>query len=78
MPFRNPPKDQYERRLMVGQGMTIHRAVPNINTGKPWSKMDDDDLKTYFVKGETVLHKAVARAADFLCRNQAEVRARPS
>jgi hypothetical protein len=45
--------------------MTIERGVLNINTGKPWSKMDDDDLTAYFVKGETVPYAAVARAAEF-------------
>jgi hypothetical protein len=56
--------------------MTIERGVLNINTAKPWSKMDDQDPELYFVKGETVPYAAVARAAEFLCRNQVEVRAR--
>jgi len=48
----------------------------NLNTGKPWSKMDDEDLTIFFVKGEAIGDKAVIKAADFLCRNGEEVRAR--
>jgi len=56
--------------------MTIRRDTPNINTGKAWSEMDDRDLQSCFVKGEPVTHKVVIDAADFLCRNGEEVRAR--
>jgi len=54
----------------------MRRDLPNINTGKPWSEMDDRDLVGQFTKGEPVRHKAVIQAADFLCRNGEEVRAR--
>ena len=56
--------------------MVIQLNVPNINTGKPWSRMDDEDLKGWFTKGKRVQHKDVANVAEFLCRNQQEVRAR--
>jgi len=49
--------------------------LPNLNTGKPWSAMDDEDLKAWF-KDKTVRHKDVIAAAEFLCRNGEEVRAR--
>jgi hypothetical protein len=54
----------------------MRRGIPNINTGKPWSDMDDQDLMVCFTKGDAVTHKAVIAAADFLCRNGEEVRAR--
>jgi len=54
----------------------MRRDLPNINTGKPWSAMDDQDLMCCFTKGEPVTHEAVVEAADFLCRNGEEVRAR--
>jgi hypothetical protein len=56
--------------------MAFSFKEPNINTGKPWSEMDDQDLLAYFSKGAMVKHKAVAQAAEFLCRNQVEVRQR--
>jgi len=56
--------------------MPIRLNVPNINTGKAWSDMDDRDLKASFTKGMAVQHKDVIAAAEFLCRNGEEVRAR--
>jgi hypothetical protein len=56
--------------------MPIQLNVPNINTGKPWSPMDDEDLEGWFVKGKPIRHKEIARVAEFLCRNQVEVRTR--
>jgi hypothetical protein len=54
----------------------MSRSLPNINTGKPWSDLDDSDLTDCFAKGEPVAHKAVISAAAFLGRNGEEVRAR--
>jgi hypothetical protein len=45
----------------------MSRNLPNINTGKPWSELDDRDLMDSFIKGEPMVHKAVAQAAVFLC-----------
>jgi hypothetical protein len=56
--------------------MPIRLNVPNINTGEPWSSMDDEDLKRWFDKRLPVKHKDVIAAAEFLCRNGEEVRAR--
>jgi hypothetical protein len=56
--------------------MPIRINVPNLNTGKPWSEMDDEDLKAWFDKRVPVQHKDVIAAAEFLCRNGEEVRAR--
>jgi hypothetical protein len=50
--------------------------LTNINTGKAWSELDDQDLMCCFTKGEPVTHKAVIEVAAFLCRNGEEVRAR--
>jgi hypothetical protein len=47
------------------------RSIPNLNTGKPWSEMDDEDLRASIAAGDT--SKA---AAEFLCRNANEVRKR--
>jgi hypothetical protein len=44
---------------------------PNINTGKPWSDVDDDDLRAEIAAGETV-----DLAATVLCRTPDEVMAR--
>jgi hypothetical protein len=38
--------------------------------------MDDEDLKLFFKRGEPVKQRTVIEAAEFLCRNGAEVRAR--
>jgi len=38
--------------------------------------MDDEDLKAWFDKRLPVKHKDVIAAAEFLCRNGEEVRAR--
>ena len=54
---------------------TMRPTLPNLNTGKPWSAMDDEDLKAWF-KDKRVKHKDVITAAEFLCRNGEEVRAR--
>ena len=40
----------------------------SLNTGKPWSKMDDTDLREYASDG-----KPLPWLADYLQRNQAEV-----
>ncbi len=40
----------------------------DINDGKPWSDMDDDDLRSEVAAGELV-----ERAATFLCRTSDEV-----
>ena len=42
---------------------------PNINTGKPWSEMDNADLR-HDVKRKV----PVDRIAEFLCRTEKEVR----
>jgi hypothetical protein len=47
------------------------RTVPNLNTGKPWSEMDDEDLRASIAAGDTS-----KTAAEFLCRNANEVRKR--
>jgi hypothetical protein len=43
--------------------------VPNLNSGKDWSETDIEDLITALDQGLTV-----ATTADFLCRDEAEVR----
>lgn len=45
--------------------------APNINSGKPWSELDLQDLRYCLAAGEPV-----ADIADFLCRNVDEVRAK--
>jgi hypothetical protein len=45
--------------------------APNINTGKPWSALDLQDLRYCLAAGEPV-----EDIADFLCRNVEEVRAK--
>jgi hypothetical protein len=45
--------------------------APNINTGKPWSPLDLQDLRYCLAAGEPV-----DDIADFLCRNVDEVRAK--
>jgi hypothetical protein len=42
---------------------------PNINEGKPWSKMDLVDLRNSLALGGSV-----AYIAEFLCRSEDEVR----
>jgi hypothetical protein len=54
----------------------LRRKGPNLNTGEPWSAMDDADLAAMFTKGEPIKQKAVIEAAEFLCRNGAEIRTR--
>jgi hypothetical protein len=56
--------------------MPIRLNVPNLNTGTPWSPMDDEDLKAWFDKRMPVQQKDVIEAAEFLCRNGEEVRER--
>lgn len=46
-------------------------GLPNINSGKPWSKADLDDLKQCLALGDTA-----EGIAEFLCRDVAEVRAK--
>jgi hypothetical protein len=41
---------------------------PNLNEGKPWSKMDLVDLRNSLTLGSSV-----AYTADFLCRSEQEV-----
>ena len=41
----------------------------NLNSGKPWSEMDLFDLRNSLAHGERV-----REVADFLCRDEAEVR----
>jgi hypothetical protein len=42
---------------------------PNLNTGTPWSEMDDTDLRWQ------VKHKVpVDEIADFMCRTEKEIR----
>ena len=45
--------------------------APNINTGKPWSALDLQDLRYCLAAGEPA-----EDIADFLCRNVDEVRAK--
>jgi len=45
--------------------------APNLNADKPWSVMDDDDLRNSAGRG----HSA-EWLADFLCRDVEEVRTR--
>ena len=47
---------------------TIIRRDGNLNTGKPWSKMDDGALKNCHTLGQSI-----ARTADYLMRTQKEV-----
>jgi hypothetical protein len=47
--------------------------VPNLNSGKEWSDTDIEDLITALDHGLTV-----ETTADFLCRDEAEVRERRS
>jgi hypothetical protein len=42
---------------------------PNLNEGKPWSEMDLFDLKNGPAQGTPI-----SEIADFLCRNEGEVR----
>jgi hypothetical protein len=49
---------------------------PNLNTGEPWSEIDDADLRQFVEEGKPVSHKAIVEAAEFLCRNGTEVRDR--
>jgi hypothetical protein len=43
--------------------------MPNLNSGKEWSEMDVEDLQSHLARGATV-----AATADFLCRDEDEVR----
>ena len=43
--------------------------MPNLNSGKEWSEMDIEDLASSLAYGRTV-----AEVADFLCRDEDEVR----
>jgi hypothetical protein len=45
--------------------------APNINSGKPWSDLDFQDLRYCLAAGEPA-----EDIADFLCRNVDEVRAK--
>jgi len=45
--------------------------APNINTGKPWSELDLQDLRYCLAAGEPA-----EDIADFLCRNVEEVHAK--
>ena len=45
--------------------------TPNINTGKPWSDFDLEDLRYCLAAGE-----GAEQIADFLCRSVEEVRAK--
>ena len=45
--------------------------MPNINSGKPWSEMDLDDLTNCLM-----LREPVEQIADFLCRDIEEVEAK--
>jgi hypothetical protein len=45
--------------------------APNINSGKPWSALDLEDLRYCLAAGESA-----EDIADFLCRNVDEVRAK--
>ena len=45
--------------------------MPNLNSGKEWSEVDIEDLIGALAYGRTV-----AEAADFLCRDEDEVRAK--
>ena len=46
-------------------------AMPNLNSGRPWSEVDDSDIRWCIVHGQTV-----AEIASFLCRDPAEVEQR--
>ena len=45
--------------------------TPYINTGKPWSDFDLEDLRYFLAEGE-----GAERIADLLCRSVEEVRAK--
>jgi hypothetical protein len=45
--------------------------MPNINSGKPWSGLDLDDLEWGIEHGQSA-----DRIADFLCRDVEEVEAK--
>ena len=45
--------------------------APNLNTSKPWSSLDDADIRWGLTHG-----RSVEDTADFLCRTQAEIRER--
>ena len=47
---------------------SARRTDGNQNTGKPWSEMDDDDLKNCHALGQSV-----AETADYLMRTHKEV-----
>lgn len=44
---------------------------PNLNTGEPWSALDDRDLRWCVHDGQLI-----EEIADFLCRTEEEVRTR--
>jgi hypothetical protein len=54
----------------------LRRPGPNMNTGEPCWDMSDADLRLFLDQGKPVSHKAVADAAEFLCRNGTEIRNR--
>lgn len=45
----------------------------DINDGKPWSDIDDDDLRSDDLRSEVAAGESVERAATFLCRTSDEV-----
>jgi hypothetical protein len=42
--------------------------VPNLNSGKPWTALDDQDIRWGTENGSTV-----TKTADFVCRDRADV-----
>jgi hypothetical protein len=44
---------------------------PNLNSGKPWSEMDTEDLRSFALGGATA-----AETATFLCRDVDETSAK--
>ena len=45
--------------------------MPNLNSGTDWSEMDLEDLTSHLAHGATI-----SETADFLCREEDEVRAK--
>lgn len=48
----------------------FYSAETNVNSGKPWSEMDINDIRDF------ALEMTVKQLADYLCRSQQEVAAK--
>jgi len=51
--------------------MTYSNDAPNLNTGKPWSGWDDEDIRWGLDH-----HQSIEETADFLCRTASEIHER--